>query len=107
MAHAGIRLQGGDAHHPAGRRHARGNVARGPAHHDGPGFEAVGMISPRESAMATMGVFVYLEDVDKHHAQACAAGAEIVQAPYDEPWGRTYTVRDLDGHPWFFATPPR
>jgi uncharacterized glyoxalase superfamily protein PhnB len=33
-------------------------------------------------------------------------GAEIVQAPYDEPWGRTYTARDLGGHPWFFTTPP-
>ena len=47
----------------------------------GQGSKRWGMISPRESAMATMGVFVYLEDVDKHHAQACAAGAEIVQAP--------------------------
>jgi uncharacterized glyoxalase superfamily protein PhnB len=34
------------------------------------------------------------------------AGAEIVQAPYDEPYGRTYTAGDLDGHPWFFTTPP-
>jgi uncharacterized glyoxalase superfamily protein PhnB len=73
----------------------------------GQGSKRWGMISPRESTTATMGVFVYLEDVDKHHAQACAAGAEIVQAPYDEPWGRTYTARDLDGHPWFFTTPPR
>jgi hypothetical protein len=29
-----------------------------------------------------------------------------VQAPCDESYGRTYTARDLDGHPWFFATPP-
>jgi uncharacterized glyoxalase superfamily protein PhnB len=59
----------------------------------GQGSKRWGMISPRESATATMGVFVYLEDVDKHHARALAAGAEIVQAPYDESWGRTYTAR--------------
>jgi uncharacterized glyoxalase superfamily protein PhnB len=34
------------------------------------------------------------------------AGAPIVQTPYDEPYGSTYTVRDLDGHPWFVTTPP-
>jgi PhnB protein len=66
-----------------------------------------GMISPRDSAVATMGVFVYLNDVDQHHARARAAGAEIVHAPRDESYGRTYTARDLDGHPWFFTTPPR
>jgi uncharacterized glyoxalase superfamily protein PhnB len=35
-----------------------------------------------------------------------AAGAEIVHPPRDESYGRTYTARDLDGHPWFFTTPP-
>jgi uncharacterized glyoxalase superfamily protein PhnB len=52
-------------------------------------------------------VFIYLDDVDAHHARARAAGAEIVEAPNDRPYGRTYTARDLDGHPWFFTTPPR
>jgi len=64
------------------------------------------MQSPTETRLATMGIFVYLPDVDAHYERACAAGAEIVQAPHDESWGRTYTVRDLDGHPWFFTTPP-
>ncbi len=36
-----------------------------------------------------------------------AAGAEIVVPPRDESYGRTYTARDLDGHPWFFTTAPR
>jgi uncharacterized glyoxalase superfamily protein PhnB len=65
-----------------------------------------GMRSPAEGATATMGVFVYLDDVDAHYLRACAAGAGIVHALKDEPYGRTYTVRDLDGHPWFFTTPP-
>ena len=41
----------------------------------GQGSKRWGMISPGESAMATVGVFVYLEDVDQHHARARAAGA--------------------------------
>ena len=64
------------------------------------------MQSPNETKIATMGIFIYLADVDAHFERARQAGAEIVQAPYDEPHGRTYTARDLDGHPWFFTTPP-
>ena len=64
------------------------------------------MQSPSETKVATMGVFIYLADVDAHYERAFDAGAEIVQEPYDEPYGRTYTARDLDGHPWFFTTPP-
>ncbi len=72
----------------------------------GQGSKDWGMLSPHDSAAATMGVFIYLGDVDAHHRQARDAGAEIVQTPHDQPYGRTYTVRDLDGHPWFFTTPP-
>jgi PhnB protein len=64
------------------------------------------MQSPRETKIATMGIFIYLPDVDAHYERARDAGAEIVQVPYDEPYGRSYTARDLDGHPWFFTTPP-
>lgn len=64
------------------------------------------MKSPGETKVATMGVFIYLADVDAHYERARAAGAEIVQVPHDESYGRTYTARDLDGHPWFFTTPP-
>ncbi len=73
----------------------------------GQGAKDWGMVSPREGTMATMGIFIYLDDVDAHYARAKAAGAEIVQPPHDESYGRTYTARDLDGHPWFFTTPPQ
>ena len=73
----------------------------------GQGASQWGMVSPREAGSATMGVFIYLDDVDAHHARAAAAGAEIAHPPHDESYGRTYTARDLDGHPWFFTTPPR
>ncbi|MBC7801110.1 MAG: glyoxalase, partial [Gemmatimonadaceae bacterium] len=52
------------------------------------------------------GVFIYLADVDAHHARARAAEAEIVDPPREHSYGRSYTARDLDGHPWFFTTPP-
>ncbi|MDD2877640.1 MAG: VOC family protein [Acidiphilium sp.] len=65
------------------------------------------MQSARETGSATQGIFVYLADVDAHYDRARQAGAEIVHPPRDEPYGRTYTVRDLDSHPWFFTTPPR
>ena len=72
----------------------------------GQGGEGWKMLSPRRTSAVTQGVFIYLADVDAHHARAKDAGAEIVQEPHDEEYGRTYTVRDLDGHPWFFTTPP-
>ena len=68
------------------------------------------MLSPIEAdsktKVATMGIFIYLENVDAHFEHARNAGAEIVHPPRDEDYGRTYTARDLDGHPWFFTTPP-
>lgn len=72
----------------------------------GQGSAEWGMQSAGEAKVATMGIFIYLADVDAHHERARDAGAEIVKAPYDEEYGRTYTVRDLDGHPWFFTRPP-
>ena len=67
-----------------------------------------GMLPPSDVARrtATAGIFIYIADVEAHYRRASAAGAEIVHPPRDEPYGRTYTARDLDGHPWFFTTPP-
>ena len=72
----------------------------------GQGSRDWGMVSAHEAGAATQGVFIYLAHVDAHHEQARAAGAEIVKPPEDLPYGRSYTARDLDGHPWFFTTPP-
>lgn len=52
-----------------------------------------------------MGVFIYLDDVDRHYEVAKAAGAEIVHPPKDAPYGRNYWANDPEGHPWFFTTP--
>lgn len=72
----------------------------------GQGSQDWGMQSPSETTVATMGAFIYLSDVDAHYERARDAGAEIVEPPHDKEYGRTYTARDLDGHPWFFTRRP-
>jgi PhnB protein len=62
---------------------------------------------PPDVGAATMGVFVYIDDVDRHFEVAKAAGAEIVQPLKDADYGRTYWANDPEGHPWFFTTPPK
>ena len=72
----------------------------------GQGSKERRMVSAHEADAATQGIFIYLADVDAHYERAQAAGAEIVKPPEDLPYGRSYTARDPDGHPWFFTTPP-
>jgi uncharacterized glyoxalase superfamily protein PhnB len=49
-------------------------------------------------------VYVYVENVDAHHARARDAGAEIVRPLADTAYGsREYGARDLDGHCWYFG----
>ena len=72
----------------------------------GQGAAQARMASPLDAPAVTQGVFVYLADVDAHCARARAAGAEVEKPLEDLPYGRSYTARDLEGHPWFFTTPP-
>ena len=73
----------------------------------GQGAHERSLKTPKAVGAATMGVFVYLDDVDKHYEVAKAAGAEIVHPPKDESYGRTYWANDPEGHPWFFTSPPK
>jgi uncharacterized glyoxalase superfamily protein PhnB len=72
----------------------------------GQGTKERAMASVLETGTATQGVFIYLADVDAHCARARTAGAEIIKPLEDLPCGRSYSARDLEGHPWFFTTPP-
>jgi PhnB protein len=65
-----------------------------------------GTKTPHDADARTHGTFIYLAEVDAHFARAKAAGAEIVEEPVNRDYGRTYWARDLDGHDWFFTTPP-
>jgi uncharacterized glyoxalase superfamily protein PhnB len=49
---------------------------------------------------------VMVDDVDRHHERAVAAGAMVVSPPRDMPYGvREYSARDLEGGLWSFMTP--
>ena len=51
-----------------------------------------------------LSVLVRVDDADAHHARASAAGARIVSAPADYPYGeRQYTAVDLGGYHWTFS----
>ena len=73
----------------------------------GQGGASQGLKPPPDVGAATMGVFVYLDDVDAHYERAKAAGAEIVHPPKDADYGRNYWANDPEGHPWFFTSPPK
>jgi PhnB protein len=62
--------------------------------------------TPGRLGRVTSGVFVYLDGIDAHFAQADAEGAEIVTPLTDLEYGRSYTVRDPQGQTWFFTSPP-
>lgn len=61
-----------------------------------------GMHSPLALNGTNQCVYVALEsDIDAAHDRALAAGAEIVTAPYDTPYGsREFSCRDPEGHVW-------
>ena len=50
-------------------------------------------------------LYLHVEDVDAHHDRAVAAGAEIIYALVDQPYGsREYAARDPEGNVWSFGT---
>ncbi len=61
--------------------------------------------SPKSNGGAvTQSLYIYVDDVDEHHAAAKSAGAKILSEPEDMFWGdRTYVAEDLEGHRWTFA----
>ncbi len=60
--------------------------------------------NPRRLGQATQSLYVMVESVDKHHARAVKAGAVLLEAPADTPYGhRRYGLTDPEGHEWFFA----
>jgi uncharacterized glyoxalase superfamily protein PhnB len=48
---------------------------------------------------------IVVDDPDQHHARAVAAGANVVIAPRDTPFGaRFYAVRDPEHVLWWLST---
>jgi catechol 2,3-dioxygenase-like lactoylglutathione lyase family enzyme len=51
-------------------------------------------------------IVVWVDDVDRMHERARAAGLQPETAPADAPWGERYFhIRDPDGHELSFARP--
>ncbi|MGH3565701.1 MAG: VOC family protein [Pseudonocardia sp.] len=50
-------------------------------------------------------LYLVVDDPDAHHDRAAAAGAEIVMALTDQPYGsREYAALDTEGNRWSFGT---
>jgi uncharacterized glyoxalase superfamily protein PhnB len=50
--------------------------------------------------------YLSVDDVDAFHARAVAAGADVLQAPQDQPWGmRELALRSPDGHRFTLGQP--
>jgi PhnB protein len=61
--------------------------------------------SPKELGGTSVGVFMYVEDVDAVVKQAVAAGATVTREVEDQFWGDRYgSVQDPFGHVWSIAT---
>ncbi|MGH8549515.1 MAG: VOC family protein [Methylococcales bacterium] len=61
--------------------------------------------SPRSLGGSSVGLHVYVEDVDALFVQAVDAGAKAVKPVQDQFYGdRTGTLEDPFGHVWFLAT---
>ncbi|MGH8583216.1 MAG: VOC family protein [Gammaproteobacteria bacterium] len=61
--------------------------------------------NPRALGGSSIGLHVYVEDVDGLFAQAVRAGAKVVKPVQDQFYGdRTGTLEDPFGHVWFLAT---
>ena len=62
-----------------------------------------GIGSPRSTGVATQGLIIYVDGIDRHYDRAKAAGAKILSEPEDQFWGdRRYEASDPEGHLWSF-----
>jgi PhnB protein len=60
---------------------------------------------PKELGGTSVGVFLYVEDVDALYKQAIDAGATSTMEPVDQFWGDRFgSVTDPFGHSWQIAT---
>ena len=67
---------------------------------------AFGFRLPREAGGVTSSLYLVVDDPDAHHANAVAAGADIIHPPHENDGypGRGYEARDLEGHVWSFGS---
>ena len=89
-----------------------GKIAHAELEFDGGGvlmladpFPQMSTKPPRELGATSVGVFMYVEDVDAVVQRAADAGATVVMPPEDMFWGDRYgKIADPFGHEWELAT---
>ena len=62
--------------------------------------------SPKTLGGTPVSIHIDVRDVDEFFARAVGAGAKVLQAIKDEPYGRICKLEDPFGHTWFFSTSP-
>ncbi len=61
--------------------------------------------TPKSLGGSSVGIFLYVENVDKVFSQAQSAGAKVQSPPADMFWGDRYgKLTDPFGHSWSLAT---
>lgn len=102
-AHAVYRNEAGKVVH-AELSFGNGMIMIGPD--QGEDFGKMVMTLPeRADGRCTQTIYIVVDDVDAHYARASAAGAETLIAPRGESYGgRSYSVRDPEGHAWSFGS---
>lgn len=69
-------------------------------------FPEMGVTSPRTLGGTSVTLHLTVADVDRVHAAAVAAGADLITPPEDQPHGARHgTVRDPFGHRWLLSQP--
>lgn len=65
----------------------------------------VSFADPKTLGGSTIGLYLYVDDVDRQFSQAISAGAKSVKPVEDQFYGdRTGAIEDPYGHRWFLAT---
>ncbi len=60
---------------------------------------------PKSLGGSTVGLYLYVDDVDRMYSQSLTAGANSINPVEDQFYGdRTGTIEDPYGHRWFIAT---
>lgn len=70
----------------------------------GPGIDQFGTKGVENPMGVHASVHIFVNEIDKHFANAKASGARIMAEIMEMPWGeKLYVASDLEGQRWIFA----
>jgi len=68
-------------------------------------FPEYGAVSPQSTGNSSMGLHIYVKDVDEAFDRAVKAGAQVEMPVSEQFWGDRYgKLKDPFGHKWSIAT---